>query len=338
MVMSDQSKQLLVEKFIDLFGIWEFPLQYLPLVVEKREMQLIVGMAGESITSEKAAQLLGTSQDQASRFLERCYSRCILHKISEEGRVSYIPGDFYTRLAHFAKFEGWDQIQMSDRQTIDRSFLDQFISRHQQGVQEKMAGWIPDMGLPNDTIMLLSEVEEMIDAATDIIVQPCDCRRLGQNCDLPVETCIWLDESAREALDRGQGRRLTATEAKELIRKADKQGLMHTADSEWQSHGLQAICNCCACDCYPFRAAEELGSKGVWPKSRYIAKYDSSLCSTCGTCLERCHFEAFFYLDPTGNGDRTPLEAVGYDPEKCWGCGLCANTCPENAIQMEKTL
>ena len=26
---------------------------------------------------------------------------------------------------------------------------------------------------------------------------------------------------------------------------------------------------------------------------------------------------------------------VVYDPEKCWGCGLCANTCVSNAIVME---
>jgi NAD-dependent dihydropyrimidine dehydrogenase PreA subunit len=26
---------------------------------------------------------------------------------------------------------------------------------------------------------------------------------------------------------------------------------------------------------------------------------------------------------------------VLFDPEKCWGCGLCANTCPPEAILME---
>jgi len=76
------------------------------------------------------------------------------------------------------------------------------------------------------------------------------------------------------ALDRGHGRRLTQEAAIALVRRADKQGLMHTADSDWQARGLHAICNCCACDCYPFRAAQELGSKGVWPRSRYIAAYD----------------------------------------------------------------
>ena len=152
-----------------------------------------------------------------------------------------------------------------------------------------MRGLEAQVALPNDTVLLVYEAEEMIDAATHIVVQPCDCRRLGQNCDLPVETCIWLDEGALGTLDRGYGRRLTKNEAKELLRWADKKGLMHTGDSEWRAHGLHAICNCCACDCYPFLAAQELGSKGVWPKSRYVASRDHERCNLCGACVKRCH-------------------------------------------------
>jgi NAD-dependent dihydropyrimidine dehydrogenase PreA subunit len=30
------------------------------------------------------------------------------------------------------------------------------------------------------------------------------------------------------------------------------------------------------------------------------------------------------------------MQNVLYDPEKCWGCGLCANGCPSGAIVMKK--
>jgi NAD-dependent dihydropyrimidine dehydrogenase PreA subunit len=144
-----------------------------------------------------------------------------------------------------------------------------------------------------------------------------------------------MDDGALASLDRGHGRRLTKEEAKDLVRRADKKGLMHTADSEWQSRGLHAICNCCACDCYLFRTAQELGSKGVWPKSRYIAAYNPELCTFCGACVKRCHFDAFYHNDSTVEIEGRLKKNVLFDPEKCWGCGLCANTCPAEAIAME---
>jgi ferredoxin len=184
--------------------------------------------------------------------------------------------------------------------------------------------------------MLLSEIEEMIDAAKHIVVQPCDCRRLGQYCERPLETCIWMDEGALEALDRGHGRQVTNQEAKEIVRWADKKGLMHTADSEWRTRGLHAICNCCACDCYPFRAAQELGSKGAWPRSRYVAVHDREECNLCGACVKRCHFDAFYHDGTLLGINGKTEENVVLDPDRCWGCGLCVNTCPSGAIVMER--
>jgi Pyruvate/2-oxoacid:ferredoxin oxidoreductase delta subunit len=256
-------------------------------------------------------------------------------KVLDEGVTRYKPGSFWHRLDHVAKFENWDDIPADDRQRINRRFLDEFIAKHRPNVERKMQGLAAENALPNDTILLLHEVEAMLDVATHIVVQPCDCRCLGQNCSRPVETCIWLDDGALAALDRGHGRRLTREEAIALVRRADKAGLMHTGDSEWQVRGLHAICNCCACDCYPFRAAQELGSTGVWPKSRYMAVHDAERCNLCGACVKRCHFEAFHHDGSMAEiGGKTKKNVV-YEPERCWGCGLCANTCPCEAIVME---
>ena len=323
------------DEFVKLFGVWEEAQPYLHMIVDQREMALILRMRGRTLPVDEIADLLGTSRDQADRFLRRCYSRCIVDKTVEGEVTKYAPSDFYARLGHFAKFEDWDDIPEEDRRTINRRYLDAFIARHRSNVERKMQGLRPENSVPNDTVLLVSEVEEMLDAATHIVVQPCDCRRLGQNCDRPVETCIWLDEGALEALDRGYGRRLSKEEAKELVRWADRKGLMHTGDSEWQTRGLHAICNCCACDCYPFRAAQELGSKGVWPRSRYVAAYDRERCTLCGACVKRCQFGAFWHDGMTVELDGKERPNVQFDPQACWGCGLCANTCPAEAIVME---
>jgi ferredoxin len=333
--MVERDPMTLVDEFVRQFDIWEEARPYLWLMVERDEMRFVVAAQGRAITVEEAAGLLDISPARAGDLLRRAYGRHVVDKVVEESVIKYRPGSFWHRLDHFAKYENWDDIPAADRQRIDRRFLDEFIARHRANVERMMRGLVPEGGVPNDAVLLLHEVEEMLRAATHITVQPCDCRRLGQNCDRPVETCIWLDDAALAALDRGHGRRLTCEEAIALVRRTDKAGLMHTADSEWQVRGLHAICNCCACDCYPFRAAQELGSKGVWPRSRYVAVHDAERCNLCGACVKRCHFDAFFHDGTVIEIDGKAKVNVVYDPERCWGCGLCANTCPSEAIVME---
>ena len=325
----------LFDQFVQVFDVWEEARPYLPLLVEADEMRLVVAARGRSVTVGQAADLLGTSPQQAANLLRRAYQRHVVDKVVAEGVTRYTPGTFWHRLDHFAKYENWDDIPASDRRRINRRFLDEFIARHRANVTAMVHGLQPEEGVPNDAVLLLPEVEEMLQAATHIVVQPCDCRRLGQNCERPVETCLWLDDLALDALDRGHGRRLSCDEAIDLVRRADKAGLMHTADSEWKTRGLQAICNCCACDCYPFRAAQELGSKGVWPRSCYVAVHDTQLCNLCGACVNRCHFDAFYHEDRIVEIGGKARSNVAYEPDRCWGCGLCASTCPSQAITME---
>ena len=333
----------LVDEFVVAFGVWDEARPYLHLMMDEQEMSLIIAMGGKGITANEAAGLLGVSRAEAAALLQRCYSRCILNKAVENEVTRYSPADFGALVDHVAKYENWDDIPAEGRRAIDRRFLDEFIAKHRPSVERKIRhkpppgrGHPDESALPNDTLMLLSEIEDMLDAATHIVVQPCDCRRLGQMCDRPIDACIWMDEAALEALDRGHGRRLSNEEAKELARWADKKGLMHTADSEWRTRGLHAICNCCACDCYPFRAAQELGSQGSWPKSRYIAVHDREGCNVCGACVKRCHFDAFYHDGSTLEVDGKAKQNVLFDPDKCWGCGLCANTCPSEAVVMQR--
>lgn len=321
-------------EFITLFGVWEEAQPYLDMIINEVEIHLVVRMGGRSLTRAQIADLMGWSEPQGSKLIQQAYGRCILNKKMEDGVARYTAANFYSRLDQFAKYENWDDIPVDDRRIINQRFKDEFVARHKNNVMRKMQGLEAENALPNDTVMLLDEIIEMISAANEIVVQPCDCRKLGGNCDFPVETCIWLDEGARESLDRGFGRRLTIEEAIELVRWTDKKGLMHTADSEWKSRGLHAICNCCSCDCYPFQAAQKLGSKGFWPKSRYVAAYDPDPCNLCGACVKRCHFDAFYQDGSVLEMNGKDKKGIQFDPEKCWGCGLCANICPTNAIVM----
>jgi NAD-dependent dihydropyrimidine dehydrogenase PreA subunit len=324
----------LVQEFVTAFGVWEEARPFVHLMVDQDVMRLVLSLQAGALTTEEVASELRLSPGAGADLVKRAYQCHAVDRQVRDGAEVYLPGTFYELLNHVAKHGRWDEIPAADRQVIDRRFLDAFIARHRKNVEHRMQGREADGPLPNDAVMLLPEVEEMIDAARLIVVQPCDCRRLGQNCERPVETCIFMDDLARGALDRGYGRELSHQEAKELLRWADRRGLMHTSDNEWRTHGLHAICNCCACDCYPFRAGQELGSKGIWPKSRYVAVYNQQACNLCGACVQRCHFDAFYRDGSIVQHQGKTKEIIRYDPDRCWGCGLCANTCPSGAIIM----
>ena len=56
-----------------------------------------------------------------------------------------------------------------------------------------------------------------------------------------------------------------------------------------------------------------------------MSKVDEDACTACGTCFERCKFNAIVVED-----------FARIDEDKCVGCGLCVITCPEEAMKMEQ--
>ncbi len=308
---------------------------YLTKMYAEEEIRLLLAAAGKPLTAERAADALGVTVAAARAALERAYRRGVFDRAPGEMGDVYTPTEFSTRLDAFVTFEGWGDIPPGVRRELDEWALDKFVAEVRPGVDRLRAGAQPERTPGNDSVLLVQELDQIIDAARTIVVLPCNCRRTAENCDRPVETCLHFDEGAERQAARGHGRRLSAAEAKDLVRWADRKGLMHTANWPASTGELKPICNCCADDCYVFRAAARLGSKGVWPRSRYRAAFDQAACDSCGACVKRCHFGAFYHGDAAVERKGKQRRAVAYDPARCWGCGLCANACPQKAIAMQ---
>lgn len=324
-----------VERFIQLFGVPKAALPFLDRLVSQEEMRLVLAAEKDALSLDSARQVLGMDAEGAAEVLEGAFRRAVLDREEREGRIVYVPIDLYTRLEYFATFDdSWLEIPPDTRRVLDEWMLGQYVERVLPDVEALLAASPAQVALGNGDVALVDELDAIVDAAHTIVVVPCGCRRIGGHCNKPLEMCIQLDDAAEKKLARGYGRQLTAAEAKKLIRLTDRKGLIHTTDLHPGEQRPSHICACCADDCHAFRAAERLGSQGVWPRSRYVAAHDIEKCQHCGACIQRCHFGAF-------HRDGTMVEVAGLqvqkvvlDPSLCRGCGLCTASCFLDAITL----
>ena len=171
-------------------------------------------------------------------------------------------------------------------------------------------------------ILDFESVREVVKKAKTLAVTKCTCRLTAHKCDRPLEACIQVNNAAAYALSRGTGRKIDVQEALDILRNAEEEGLIHVTMNRHQVDHF--ICNCCPCCCQTMPVLIKGGIHVVDP-SRFRAEIDRDLCTSCGTCHERCYFGAISWED--GEGSVSLVDA-----ERCMGCGLCAVTCPEDAI------
>jgi Pyruvate/2-oxoacid:ferredoxin oxidoreductase delta subunit len=172
-------------------------------------------------------------------------------------------------------------------------------------------------------VLAPDSVREIIAGARRIAVTPCTCRLSMKKCDAPVEVCLQVNKGADYTVERGSGRELTREEALAILDQAQAAGLVHVTMNKADAGHF--ICNCCGCCCQAFSLLRSDGPRLCEP-SRFQPQVDAEACTACGTCEERCLFDAIAVAAEN---------TAAVDVEKCLGCGQCAVGCPEGAIAME---
>ncbi|MEW6080869.1 MAG: 4Fe-4S binding protein [Bacillota bacterium] len=316
-----------MEEFAELLGVPEIFRPYLRLAGTGEERRLVETVGRQRLREEEIASRMGMEASEAHDLVWGAYSRALLDIVEEGDTARFSVSDFYSRLDNLCLFEPevYDSLPRDVRDGLAQWSLSVFTGRMERHLQEPQAK--PPAAFFH-SVMLLDQVEDVIDQATDIILVDCDCRRLSQRCDKPVTTCLHMSTVPNSLAHRGLGTRIDKERAKELVRWADDQGLVHCANSNYKTEGPIFICNCDTCCCFPFNTALRLNSRGTYPATFHVAFHDPEACNRCGRCARRCPFGAF---TRTGTGSE---KGVVFNAEMCWGCGLCARTCPRGAIAM----
>ncbi len=192
--------------------------------------------------------------------------------------------------------------------------------------------------ITNDRKIPLHDLEQIIPysmardlvlkAEPEVAVFQCPCRHARQEPCQPTEVCMIIGQPFVDfSLEHNpqSGRRITQSEALELLRAEHERGHIHTA---WFKDALlnrfYAICNCCKCCCGGMEAMAKHGIPVLVP-SGYVALVDEKTCAACATCAEACPFGAI-QMD----------EKAVVNREICMGCEVCAGQCPNKAISLER--
>ena len=173
--------------------------------------------------------------------------------------------------------------------------------------------------LPSDQVLqILKDAESF--ALTD-----CICRIHYSRCENPREVCLLLNKRSDQAVEHNTARRISLADASEVLKEADKRGLVHLT-LYVPGHSIYAICSCCPCCCHDLQLLVNYHRMDLVTRSDYVATTEWERCIDCGICVDRCVFGARSVKD----------NKLVYNAEDCFGCGLCVSVCPENAMKIQK--
>ncbi|MBF0530243.1 MAG: 4Fe-4S binding protein [Deltaproteobacteria bacterium] len=178
----------------------------------------------------------------------------------------------------------------------------------------------------NQMTLPYEQVSSIIENGQAFLVNECICKKeqglLDHPCSKPVEVCLAI-APIQGIFDKARtGRAITKAEAYEVLRRSEEAGMVHLTSNVESGHFY--ICNCCGCCCGVLRALKGLNYPQA-VNSHFYAEIDPDKCALCGLCREeRCQIDAIVE-------DENTYRVI---KDRCIGCGLCATTCPSEAIRL----
>jgi ferredoxin len=183
----------------------------------------------------------------------------------------------------------------------------------------------------NNTVLNLDSVKRYLLNAKKIAIMNCACRTKRKHCDAPLDVCIILNDAVDRNWISYNFKEVSVDEALDAVERAHKAGLVPMAYIRTDTphpQGVNFICNCCSCCCSIFGLTLRFGMAPHILKSIATTITDASKCTSCGICVDRCHFGARNIIDGK----------IEFNKDLCFGCGLCVSTCPTKAISLIQLL
>lgn len=270
----------------------------------------------EESDEEGAVKKENYSEEQ----LKSSYRRGIINKVENDNGVEYAIAGYDDRFACLIQCEQelWKNLPQNVKDEVAKIMMDPktWLQWRLDALAEGKTG--------PETVSPVEEAIRLIENAEGrITTRACDCNMYLEGCDRDkTDVCIHVlpeNPPINSSLDRGTCKEVTKEEAIEIIKRTDRDGLVHSLTE----HGM---CNCCVCCCYNLKNADEYPIKDNLLLTPYRASIDSSKCVSCKMCAKKCPFSAISMIDGT----------MKVNHDLCWGCGVCRTACKKEAIHIDE--
>lgn len=270
------------------------------------------------------ARRTGLGRDEAERRLQKMVQKGLIFSIQYPGREALYMASQYVIGIWEYQVNNLDKALIRDMNAYLSTLVD-----YDNWKKSPQLRTIPVQRSIDASLRVLPHemAEELVKKQRKIRVFPCICRKehtlMGHGCDKPEESCIAFGMGAYYYEHRGIGRDIDVAECLEVLKMADKAGLVLQPTN---AKKLSNICCCCGCCC------QVLINLGKHPKpaelisTPFMARLNSADCNDCGACEKRCQMGAVVRKD----------ERIELNPDRCIGCGLCVSTCPTGSLTLER--
>jgi NAD-dependent dihydropyrimidine dehydrogenase PreA subunit/DNA-binding Lrp family transcriptional regulator len=285
------------------------------------QAELTMKLKDEPEDASEIAKRIGMDEKELAEKLEEMAQNGLIFRVREGENRRYQAFQFLIGIYEF-------QLKNLDREFSE--LFEEYLPHYAIGmsnVKTSQMRTVPVGSVVNTTdgIATYNNVRELIKEKDFISVQQCICRKeqafLGNDCTYPQEVCIGFGDFARYYVDNNMGRQINLDEVLKILDLAEEKGLVLRPNN---AQNIDAICCCCSCCCPSLKYGKMFERSADIVVSYYVSNIDSTLCTACGECLERC-----------------PMDAIKLDDDfsevidgRCFGCGVCIPTCPEEAITL----
>jgi H+/Na+-translocating ferredoxin:NAD+ oxidoreductase subunit B len=269
----------------------------------------------------------GMQEEEAGKMLEVMADKAVIVSREKDGGRLYSLLPTIAGLFEFPLMRGADTPELQHVGKLWDEYHREALGSSFSGNPTPIARVIPvEQSVGTATrIHPYDEVAKLIDSVDYVALAQCACRISIGACDKPREMCLIFDGPGRFLVQRGFAREISREEARDVLERAERAGLVHTSNNSADKPSF--ICNCCRCCCTIITCRTQLDLPDAFAPSAFHAQIDAVLCTGCGICaVERCPMGAIEISDDT----------AGVALEKCIGCGLCVSTCPAEAIQLTR--